>query len=40
VGSTVLFTYWPHGSLIGLGLAAAALAAWGDRADDAETAPA
>ncbi|MCD2442297.1 hypothetical protein LQ757_08400 [Agromyces sp. SYSU K20354] len=33
VGATVLFTYWPHGSLIGLGLEAAALAAWAPRAD-------
>ncbi|MGW9166430.1 hypothetical protein [Agromyces sp. NPDC055658] len=42
VGSTVLLTYWPHGSLVGLGLVAAALAAWGERADDADagTAPA
>lgn len=39
IGSTVLFTYWPHGSLVGLGLSAAALAAWGERYDDG-TAPA
>lgn len=34
VGSTVLFGYWPHGSLIGLGLVAAAFAAWGRRIDE------
>lgn len=33
VVSTLLLTYWPHGSLVGLGLEAAALAAWGARAD-------
>ncbi|MFB9958598.1 hypothetical protein [Agromyces bracchium] len=33
VGSTVLFTYWPHGTLIGFGLEAAAIAAWGARRD-------
>ena len=36
VGATILFTYWPHGSLIGLGIEAAVLAAWAPRAD-AET---
>lgn len=35
VGATVLFGYWPHGSLVGLGLVAAAFAAWGRRADEA-----
>ncbi|MBM7830408.1 TM2 domain-containing membrane protein YozV [Agromyces cerinus] len=35
VGATVLLTYWPHGSLVGLALEAAALAAWAPRADDA-----
>ncbi|RXZ49831.1 hypothetical protein [Agromyces binzhouensis] len=33
VGATALFTYWPHGTLIGFGLEAAALAAWGARPD-------
>jgi hypothetical protein len=33
VGATILFTYWPHGSLIGLGVEAAVLAAWAPRAD-------
>ena len=33
VGATILLTYWPHGSLVGLGLEAAALAAWAPRAD-------
>ncbi|GAA1754640.1 hypothetical protein [Agromyces humatus] len=33
VGATILFTYWPHGSLIGLGIEAAVLAAWAPRAD-------
>ena len=31
VVATFVFTYWPHGSLVGLGLEAAALAAWGNR---------
>jgi len=31
VGATVAFTYWPHGSLIGLGLEAAALARFAPR---------
>ena len=35
VVSTLLLTYWPHGSLVGLGLEAAALAAWGVRTDRA-----
>ncbi|MFE6966433.1 hypothetical protein ACFVAJ_15065 [Agromyces sp. NPDC057679] len=34
VGSTVLLTYWPHGSLVGLGLVAVAFAAWGRRTDE------
>ncbi|MFF2276475.1 hypothetical protein [Agromyces sp. NPDC058126] len=34
VGSTVLLTYWPHGSLVGLGLMAVAFAAWGRRTDE------
>lgn len=33
VGATVLLTYWPHGSLVGLGLEAAVLAAWAPRAE-------
>ncbi|WP_157006067.1 hypothetical protein [Agromyces laixinhei] len=33
VGATVLLTYWPHGSLVGLGIEAAVLAAWAPRAD-------
>ncbi|GAA1816716.1 hypothetical protein [Agromyces neolithicus] len=33
VGATILFTYWPHGSLIGLGIETAVLAAWAPRAD-------
>jgi hypothetical protein len=40
VASTFLFTYWPHGSLVGLGLQAAALAAWGKRAPSPEPSPA
>ncbi|MFC9558469.1 hypothetical protein [Agromyces sp. NPDC056965] len=35
VGSTVLLTYWPHGSLVGLALEGAVLAAWAPRAEDA-----
>ena len=38
VGATILLTYWPHGSLVGLGLEAAALAAWAPRADMETTA--
>lgn len=30
-GATLLLSYWPHGTLVGLGLEAAALAAWGAR---------
>jgi hypothetical protein len=37
--STFLFTYWPHGSLVGFGLQAAALAAWGSRAAAVEESP-
>lgn len=33
VVSTFLFTYWPHGTLIGLGIEVSAIAAWGLRAD-------
>ncbi|MBM7504904.1 hypothetical protein ACFPER_15490 [Agromyces aurantiacus] len=33
VAATLLLSYWPHGTLVGLGLEAAALAAWGARAD-------
>lgn len=33
VGATILLTYWPHGSLVGLGLEAAALAVWAPRAE-------
>jgi len=33
--STALLTYWPHGSLVGLALEAAVLAAWAPRPDDA-----
>jgi hypothetical protein len=35
VASTLVFTYWPHGTLIGLGLEACAIAAWGVRSDAA-----
>jgi len=38
VGATALFAYWPHGTLIGFGLEAAALAAWGARPDSGTTA--
>ena len=40
VASTFLFTYWPHGTLVGFGLQAAALAAWGKRAPSTEPSPA
>ncbi len=40
VGFTFLLTYWPHGSLVGLALQAAALAAWAPRADAASREPA
>ncbi len=33
VASTLVFTYWPHGTLVGFGLEAGAIAAWGARAD-------
>lgn len=33
VASTLVLTYWPHGSLVGLGLEVGAIAAWGTRAD-------
>jgi hypothetical protein len=31
VGATLLLSYWPHGTLVGLGVEAGALAAWGAR---------
>lgn len=39
VGATALLSYYPHGSLVGLGLEAAALAGWGARADATAPAP-
>lgn len=33
VASTVVLTYWPHGTLVGLGIEVCAIAAWGPRAD-------
>jgi hypothetical protein len=39
VGATALLSYYPHGSLVGLGLEAAVLAGWGARADATASAP-
>ncbi|MFF2495222.1 hypothetical protein [Agromyces sp. NPDC058064] len=36
VVATVVLSYWPHGSLVGLGLVAAAFAAWGRRANETD----
>lgn len=33
IAATLLLGYWPHGTLVGFGLEAAALAAWGARSD-------
>lgn len=33
VASTFVLTYWPHGTLVGLGIEMCAIAAWGPRVD-------